>query len=82
MKRLLFSCLAVGLLSGPMAAQPSQSQGQAVPELPFESVKFFQLPPDLPFSIETVRSGNDFVRIDGEVSWKGTSSPPAVAPLD
>ncbi|MBP7678243.1 MAG: hypothetical protein KBB14_18210 [Thermoanaerobaculia bacterium] len=48
----------------------------------YSDMTLFQLPPDLPFSIETVRSGNDFVRIDGEVSWKGTSSPPAVAPLD
>jgi hypothetical protein len=48
----------------------------------YSDMTLFQLPPDLPFSIETVRSGNDFVRIDGEVSWKGTSSPPAAPPLD
>ena len=48
----------------------------------YSDLTLFQLPPDLPFSIETVRSGNDFVRIDGEVAWKGTSSQPTVAPLN
>jgi streptogramin lyase len=43
MKRLLFSCLAAGLFATPAAAQ-------AVPELPFESVKnFFQMPNDVHF---------------------------------
>jgi len=48
----------------------------------YSDMTLFQLPPDLPFSIETVRSGNDFVRIDGEVAWKGTAAGVAVAPLD
>ncbi|MGE3956183.1 MAG: peptidyl-alpha-hydroxyglycine alpha-amidating lyase family protein [Vicinamibacterales bacterium] len=43
MKRLLFSCLAVGLLAAPVAAQ-------SVPELPFEPVKdFFKMPNDVHF---------------------------------
>jgi len=42
-KRLLFSCLAVGLLAVPAAAQ-------SVPELPFEPVKdFFKMPNDVHF---------------------------------
>ena len=42
MKRLLFSCLAAGVFVVPAAAQ-------SVPELPFESVKFFQMPADVHF---------------------------------
>ena len=42
MKCLLFSCLVTGLCAAPVAAQ-------TVPELPFESVKFFQLPADVHF---------------------------------
>ena len=37
----------------------------------YDDLTLFQLPPDLPFSIDTVRSGHDFVRIDGAVAWKG-----------
>ena len=37
----------------------------------YSDMTLFQLPPDLPFSIETVRSGKDFVRIDGEIAWRG-----------
>lgn len=43
----------------------------------YDDLTLFQLPPDLPFSIDTVRSGHDFVRIDGEVAWKGE---PATVP--
>ena len=42
MKRLIFSCLVAGLFVVPAAAQ-------SVPELPFESVKFFQMPADVHF---------------------------------
>ena len=42
MKRFLSSCLVAGLCAAPAAAQ-------SVPELPFESVKFFQLPADVHF---------------------------------
>ncbi len=47
----------------------------------YSDMTLFQLPPDLPFSIETVRSGHDFVRIDGGIAWKGGpgAAPP---PLD
>ncbi|MHB1047087.1 MAG: hypothetical protein ACYC4P_13875 [Thermoanaerobaculia bacterium] len=48
----------------------------------YSDMTLFQLPPELPFSIETVRSGNDFVRIDGEVAWRGKAAGMAVAPLD
>lgn len=48
----------------------------------YSDMTLFQLPPDLPFSIETVRSGSDFVRIDGEIAWRGKSSPPTAPPLD
>jgi hypothetical protein len=41
----------------------------------YADTTLFQLPPDLPFSIESVRSGRDFVRIDGEVAWKGAPAP-------
>jgi hypothetical protein len=41
----------------------------------YADTTLFQLPPDMPFSIETVRSGHDFVRIDGEVAWKGAAAP-------
>lgn len=39
----------------------------------------FQLPPELPFSIETVRTGNDFVRIDGSLAWRGPGPAPPKA---
>lgn len=38
----------------------------------------FRFPPDFPFSMETVRSGSDFVRIDGNVAWRSGAAASAI----
>ncbi len=35
----------------------------------YEDITLFQLPEDLPFSIDSVASGADWVQIGGTVSW-------------
>lgn len=53
----------------------------------FAGATLLRLPPELPFSLETVRTGNDFVRIDGNVTWRSAEiasaspAPAAAAPF-
>jgi hypothetical protein len=68
------------------------SLGAALLTGTFAGATLLRLPPELPFPVETVRTGSDFVRIDGTVTWKGgeiasaspapaTAAPAVVAPL-